>query len=359
MGPVLPVNNLDVAAVSHTPDTLMKASNVTKKFVSPNREGFRKKYLTAVSNVSLEIQKGETLGLVGESGSGKTTLGRLFVGLIRPDAGTISINGQDIGQMNKRELRKGFRRQVSMVFQNPGTSLSPHLRIGDILREPLIVHGLKDSDKNDALVYDMIEKVGLPRNVVGRYADSLSGGQRQRIGIARALMLDPSLIVADEPTSSLDVSVQAQIINLLQSLKSELGLSFLFITHDLILVRHVSNRIAVMFLGEIVEIGSTAAISESPQHPYTAILLSMGSAAVNRIQAGADHPSPTERPSGCVFHTICPIARPVCSVEKPVLEDNGITNVACHFPGELIAERSDGEDAIAEPVPPPILKASV
>lgn len=299
--------------------------------------------LQAVRNVSISVGRGETLGIVGESGSGKTTLGRTLLRLYTPTSGSIRFEGEDITNASSRELRRTVRRRASMIFQNPATSLSPTLSVGEILSEPLRVHGVRSSRERENRVSSMLELVGIDPDWSDRQAAELSGGQRQRIGIARSLMLDPALIVADEPTASLDISVQAQIVNLLNSLQVERDLSYIFISHDLSLVRHISDRVAVMYLGEIVEIGTTEQIFTDPRHPYTASLVSMTRAPEDRIVPVGEVPSPLTPPSGCRFHPRCPVATAECATTPPELTADGHGHeVACIRPGSLKVAAPDG-----------------
>lgn len=311
----------------------------------------RRQTLKAVDDVSFDINSAETLGLVGESGSGKTTVGRNLIRLQRPTAGRIAFEGVDIAQAGHRSLQRHVRRRMSMIFQNPSTSLNPYLRLEDALVEPLKVHGEGSTQERRARAAKMLELVGLGPELATRYPQQLSGGQRQRVGIARALMLEPSLVIADEPTSSLDVSVQAQIVNLLRDLQLEFNLAFLFISHDLALVRHISHRIAVMYLGRIMEIGPAEELFTAPLHPYTGVLASMQGTQRERIVPVGDIPSPIDPPSGCVFRTRCPIAEPRCAMEvpRPVERRPGHV-VACHHPGELILLEHEAASRVLEPL---------
>lgn len=322
-------------------ETILELQDVHQHFPGPGRQ-----IVKAVNGVSLTVRKGETVGLVGESGSGKTTVGRTALRLYTPTSGQILFEGQDVSKAKGRKLSQILRRRSAMVFQNPSTSLNPFLKLEDVLTEPLTVHGLGNKDARRRAAADMLDRVGLGSEMGGRYPHELSGGQRQRVGIARALMLDPTLIVADEPTASLDVSVQAQVVNLLQDIQAERGLSYLFISHDLSLVRHLSHRIAVMYLGRIVETGTSDEVFDEPLHPYAASLASMQLSPENRILPSGDLPSPSNPPSGCPFHTRCAIARDTCAVNEPALTTVPSTTggesrqVACHFPGELTLNSS-------------------
>ena len=326
---------------------VLEAQGLGQRFSVPGRGD-----LQAVRDVSFSVARGETLGVVGESGSGKTTLGRTLLRLYTPTSGSIVFEGEDITRASSRELRRSVRRRASMIFQNPATSLSPTLSVGDILAEPLRVHGVSSGKEQRRRVATMLDLVGIDPDWSDRQASELSGGQRQRIGIARALMLDPSLIVADEPTASLDISVQAQIINLLNDLQAERNLSFIFISHDLSLVRHISDRVAVMYLGEIVEIGTSEQIFNNPRHPYTASLVSM--TRPERIVPEGEVPSPLAPPAGCHFHPRCPVATTECQVTHPGLdlEADG-RRVACIRPGALTVGPPD--ELLSIPVPHPLL----
>jgi oligopeptide transport system ATP-binding protein len=301
----------------------------------------------AVEGVNFEIRRGETLGLVGESGSGKSTLGRVIAALYPATGGSVEFEGQDITRMKGRKLRQ-LRRQLQIIFQDPYASLDPRMTIGDIIAEPLENFGIARGRQRRLRVQELLRVVGLNPNFNNRYPHEFSGGQRQRIGIAKALALNPSLIICDEPVSALDVSIAAQIINLLQDLQREFNLTYLFIAHDLAVVRHLSNRIAVMYLGKIMEIADRNDIYDNPQHPYTSALLSSIPVPDPRREANREPiplkgeiPSPVNPPSGCVFHTRCPIARApgVCSEQVPPLVPHGRPGqvAACHFAGELSA----------------------
>ncbi len=289
--------------------------------------------LRAVDGVSFSVAAGETVGLVGESGCGKSTLGKALLHLVRPTAGRIVFDGRDVGHLSEHDLR-GYRRQVQMVFQDPFGSLNPRKTIGDILATPLAVHGLGDRRGRAARVGEALDRVGLPRDALRRYPHEFSGGQRQRLGIARALILSPRLVICDEPVSALDVSIQAQILNLLAAMKRDLGLSYLFISHDLSVVRYFADRVLVMYLGRIVESGSWATLWARPLHPYTRALIEAVPNPARRRHAaplGGDLPSARNVPSGCRFHPRCPLATARCAAEEPALRDVGAGQaVACH-----------------------------
>ena len=313
---------------SETP--MLQVKNLNMHFPVKSGVVFRRDVaeIKAVNNVSFDIKKGETLGLVGESGCGKTTTGRCILQLYKPTSGEIFFEGQNLGAMNGESLRR-VRRKMQVVFQDPYSSLNPRMTCGDIIAEPLIVHKLVSSkaERFDK-VSELLEIVGLNPFVADRYPHEFSGGQRQRIGIARALAGNPSFIVADEPVSALDVSIQAQVINLLQDLQERFGLTYLFVAHDLSVVRHISDRVAVMYLGHIVEIADREELYENPLHPYTKAMLSavpipdpVAEATRERIILTGDVPSSMNPPSGCVFHTRCPIAVADCKLEMPQLRE--------------------------------------
>jgi peptide/nickel transport system ATP-binding protein/oligopeptide transport system ATP-binding protein len=321
---------------------VLEVDNLVKVFPVRRAKGLRvtKRLVQAVSDVSLSIGKRETLGLVGESGSGKSTLGRCVLQLIEPSAGSVKYKGRELVGLSRDEMRP-MRREMQMVFQDPYASLDPRLTVGSAIEEPLQIHKIKGD--HDNRIRELLELVGLSPDHASRFPHEFSGGQRQRVGIARALALDPTLIVLDEPVSALDVSIQAGVINLLEDLQDALDLTYLFIAHDLSVVRHISDTVAVMYLGKLMEVGPAEALYTGATHPYTQALLSaipepdpVIERDRDRITLTGDIPSPIDPPSGCRFRTRCPKAQPRCAVEEPELVDHGFGHpVACHYPERL------------------------
>nr|WP_106781128.1 dipeptide ABC transporter ATP-binding protein [Lysinibacillus timonensis] len=321
-------------------NVLLKVDNLKKYF--PVQSGVlssNKTYVKAVDNVSFQVYEGETLGIVGESGCGKSTTGRTIMRLIEPTDGSINFDGIELAKLSKSELRKA-RRHIQMVFQDPYASLNPRHTVEKILEEPLIVHGIGSSLERKSKVREYLEIVGLRADHAKRYPHQFSGGQRQRVGIARALMTNPRLIIADEPVSALDVSIQSQVLNLMQKLQEDLNLTYIFISHDLGVVRHISDRVGVMYLGRIVELANSESLYAEPLHPYTQALLSavpIPDPEFNREQIilKGDIPSPSNPPTGCTFHTRCPFTMDKCKVTSPeFIEVKAGHSVACHLYSE-------------------------
>lgn len=316
-------------------EKLVEVINLQKNFpvYGPfGKLGGIKQNVRAVHNVSLTLYEGETYGLVGESGSGKSTTGRTILGLTNASGGEVRYNSEDLTKLSKKELRK-FRKDLQMVFQDPFSSLNPRKKVGAILEEPLIIHGLGTKEERQGKVFEMLETVGLQPEHYFRYPHEFSGGQRQRLGIARALILNPKVMICDEPVSALDVSIQSQILNILKALQQNMRLTMLFITHDISVVRYISDRIGVMYLGGIVEEAKTDDLFATPKHPYTRALFSaVPNTQVERIVLKGEIPSPLNPPAGCVFHTRCPFATERCKQEVPALKEIAPEHkVACHL----------------------------
>ncbi|NMB24442.1 MAG: dipeptide ABC transporter ATP-binding protein [Firmicutes bacterium] len=318
--PLLEVKNL----VKHFP--------ITRGFILSKQVGA----VQAVDGVSFAINRGETLGLVGESGCGKSTTGRLILRLIEATAGEVWFEGRNVLELGREEMRE-LRRDMQIIFQDPYASLNPRMTVGDIIGEPMQIHGIARGREKEKRVQELLEVVGLASYHARRYPHEFSGGQRQRIGVARALAVNPKIIVCDEPVSALDVSIQAQVVNLLQDLQQEYGLTYLFIAHDLSVVKHISDRVAVMYLGKIVELTSKQALYDNPLHPYTKALLSAipipdPTLTRERVILEGDVPSPINPPTGCRFHTRCPVATDICKEREPEFADVGGGHfVACHL----------------------------
>ncbi len=345
-------------------DVLVQVDNLVKHFPvkAGGLIGRTVGQVQAVDGVSLTIRRGQTLGLVGETGCGKSTLARCIAGLIPVTSGRVTFEGRDITNLSRRAMRP-FRREIQMIFQDPYGSLNPRRRVGAIIGDPFVIHKTATGAQRKRQVQELMERVGLNPEHYNRFPAEFSGGQRQRIGVARALALRPKLIICDEPVSALDVSIQAQILNLLEDLQTDFGLTYLFIAHDLSVVRHVSDRVAVMYLGKIAEFGERHDVYDTARHPYTRALLSAAPAADpeeassrQRIILVGDVPSPLDPPAGCKFHPRCPKAQELCSNTEPPLEaksgDPDTHRTACHFPvesGEDLARAADALRAQTEP----------
>ena len=341
-------------------DVLVQVENLVKYFPirGPGLLARTVGHVQAVDGVSLTLRRGQTLGLVGETGSGKTTLARCIAGLIPITSGQVVFEGHDIAGLSRRAMRP-FRREIQMIFQDPYGSLNPRRRVGSIIGDPFAVHNTASGAARKRAVQELMERVGLNPEHYNRFPAEFSGGQRQRIGLARALALRPKLIIADEPVSALDVSIQAQILNLLADLQDDFGLTYLFIAHDLEVVRHVSNQVTVMYLGRICEQGPKDPVYETPRHPYTAALLSAApaadpdaAAARQRIILTGDIPSPINPPAGCRFHPRCPKAQDLCHEQEPQLEiksgDVPEHQTACHFPVQPGEDLTTSTAAVAD-----------
>ena len=320
---------------------LLKVEHLSKEF--PANSGvfashFSKRVVSAVNDVSFEIMPGETFGLVGESGCGKSTTGRTIMHLNRPTGGKVFFEDRDVSAMNKKEL-KAMRREMQFIFQDPYASLNPRMTIGEIVSEPMTIHGIGTKAERMERVRELLDVVGLNPEHINRYPHEFSGGQRQRVGIARAFILRPKLIICDEPVSALDVSIQAQVLNLLKKLQDKYGTAYLFIAHDLSVVQHISDRVAVMYLGKMVELSDWKSLYAQPHHPYTQSLLSAVPVpdpdiqkTRKRIILAGDPPSPLDPPAGCRFHTRCPIAQEICGREQPAFNEVEPGHFcACHF----------------------------
>ncbi|HET9661589.1 MAG TPA: ABC transporter ATP-binding protein [Thermomicrobiales bacterium] len=332
------VQTEDIPSV-HSPEEepILQLTNVKKHFtIGGGLLHGRPLVIHAVDDVSFSIRKGETLGLVGESGCGKTTLGQTIVRLYEPTAGSIRFKGDEIGKLGGKQMRP-YRRYLQMIFQDPSASLDPRMTVSSVISEPLNVAKWGSKKDRQERVYELLREVGLNSYFANRYPHEFSGGQRQRIGIARALALGPELVICDEPVSALDVSIQAQVLNLMKQLQEQYNLTYLFIAHNLAVVAHIADRIGVMYLGKLVEIGDARTITENPKHPYTKALISAIPVAApgrsrDRIILEGDVPSPANPPSGCRFHPRCPIAQPNCAIEEPLLEEKEVNHfVACHY----------------------------
>jgi peptide/nickel transport system ATP-binding protein len=341
----------------NTPERpILEGIHLSKHFASPAGFLQRKRApVQAVNDVSLSIKRGETLALVGESGSGKSTLGRLLLNLLAPTAGDVIYEGRNLGNLPADKLRQ-TRRELQIIFQDPFASLNPRMTVASIVGEPIWLHTHSSRSDREARVAELLHTVGLAPEHANRYPHEFSGGQRQRIGIARALASDPRLILGDEPVSALDVSIQAQVVNLLEDLKHQFGLTLLIVAHGLAVIRHMSDRVAVMYLGEIVELANVDELFEAPLHPYTQALMAavpVSHPGLRRARPilGGDMPSPASPPSGCRFHTRCPHARPACQETKPAFEPiEGGRQVACHFWQEIA---NAGVGSLIAPAPSP------
>jgi oligopeptide/dipeptide ABC transporter ATP-binding protein len=340
-------------------EVLLRVENLVKYFPVKSSSLFgQREYVHAVDGVTMTVKRGQTFGIVGETGSGKSTLGRSIARLYDITSGTITFDGQDISRYSQRQMRP-LRREIQLIFQDPMGSLNPRRRVGSIIGDPFAIHGLASGQERKRRVQELMERVGLNPEHFNRFPAEFSGGQRQRIGVARALAFQPKLIICDEPVSALDVSIQAQVINLLADLQKEFGLTYLFIAHDLSVVRHVSDEVAVMYLGKLTEVASADDLFEKPRHPYTGALLSAvpvpdpdKSDVRQQIILVGDVPSPIVPPSGCRFHPRCPKAAPACVTGEPTLEpklgDGPSHTAACHFPMAIGENLADFHPTIGE-----------
>jgi oligopeptide/dipeptide ABC transporter ATP-binding protein len=351
-----------VAATSDETTTLVSVKDLVKHFeIRGGLLGIKKiGAVRAVDGVSFDVRRGETLGLVGESGCGKTTLGKVILRLIPPTSGSVEVNGRSIFELSEKEM-VSVRRDMQIVFQDPYASLNPRMTVGEIIGEGPYVHGLTNKQEREDVVRELLARVGLNQSHIHRYPHEFSGGQRQRIGIARALALNPEFIVCDEPVSALDVSIQSQVLNLLDDLQQELGLTYLFIAHNLAVVEHISDRVGVMYLGKLVELATVEELYGSPSHPYTVALLSAVPETdprkrKKRIVLKGDVPSPAAPPSGCRFHTRCWLRTRLgnperCATEEPVLREiRPGQEVACHYAEEITPETIEAEGRAANPI---------
>mgnify|MGYP002612711916 CR=1 FL=1 len=337
--------------MSEDKKVLLEVQKVKKEFVtSKSLTGKPLKIVHAVDSVDLTIYEGETIGVVGESGCGKSTLGRCILQLIKPTAGHVLYRGEDITKLNKEQMRQ-MRRKMQLIFQDPYASLNPRMTIGEIIAEPLnIQKRYKTQEETRAQVLKVMEVVGLNTKYYNRYPHEFSGGQRQRIGIARAIVLNPSLVVCDEPVSALDVSIQSQVLNLLRQLQESMGMAYIFISHNLSVIKHISDRVMVMYLGHVVELADKKELFANPSHPYTQALLSAipvpeRHSKRKKIILQGDLPSPANPPSGCIFHTRCFMAQEICSTQKPELRDIGGGHLcACHFCNGACAQNETTEE---------------
>jgi oligopeptide/dipeptide ABC transporter ATP-binding protein len=358
-----PVTEAPVPGTTSSPpagDVLLRVKDLVKDFPVQSSSLLRRSRdkVHAVAGVDLDLRRGETLGLVGETGCGKSTLARCIARLHDITSGTVDFDGRDISTLNARQMRP-LRREMQLIFQDPYGSLNPRRRVGSIIGDPFAIHGLAEGADRKRRVQEAMELVGLNPEHYNRFPAEFSGGQRQRIGVARALALRPKLIICDEPVSALDVSIQAQIINLLADLQTEFGLTYIFIAHDLSVVRHVSDRVAVMYLGKVVEMAPVEDLYQTPRHPYTNALLSAvpipdptRTGARERVILAGDVPSPINPPSGCRFHPRCPKAQPLCVGTEPALvarlDDDDNHRAACHFPVATGENLKEAKPAIAE-----------
>ena len=331
-------------------DNLLVVRGLKQYYPVKGGLGKEPSYVKAVDNVDFEVRRGEVFGIVGESGCGKSTLGKSICKLIEPTDGSIVLDGEEIAKYTPKQMRP-IRKKVQMVFQDPYASLNPRMSVRDIVAEPLIIHGLtKTREETDQKVVELLRRVGLDDYHANRYPHEFSGGQRQRIGIARALAVQPQLIIADEPVSALDVSIQSQVLNLLRQLQESMGMAYIFISHNLSVIKHISDRVMVMYLGHVVELADKKELFANPSHPYTQALLSAipvpeRHSKRKKIILQGDLPSPANPPSGCIFHTRCFMAQEICSTQKPELRDIGGGHLcACHFCNGACAQNETTEE---------------